>query len=82
MKIQKNRNENSEESKSQSQQIGCNVSNCTHNDIDSSTCKLDAIRVSPCKLHGEKTPEDQTACASYYYSGDLNSEEKKGSLQA
>lgn len=62
------------------QKIGCNVTSCAHNCIDDCTCKLDQIRVSPCKMNGNKTPEDETACSSYHYAGDLNIEEKKSSL--
>lgn len=86
MHDKKNQNKENQDQKLQhqeesgSQKIGCNVTNCAHNNIDDCTCKLDQIRVSPCRLHGDKTPEDETACASYYYVGDLNVEEKKSSL--
>lgn len=63
------------------QKIQCNVNECTHNSIENSTCKLDKIQVTPCGTKGEKTPEDETACAMYSYSGNLNSEETRASRQ-
>ncbi|MCX8074252.1 MAG: DUF1540 domain-containing protein [Clostridia bacterium] len=59
-----------------SQRIECNVTNCTHNCIDDSTCRLDKIQVAPCGPRGSKVAEDETLCSSYLYIGDLNEEEK------
>ena len=63
------------------QKIECNVNECTHNSIEDSTCKLDRIQVCPCLVKGDKTSEDETACAMYSYSGDLNSEGARASRQ-
>lgn len=59
--------------------ILCNVSDCTHNCIDDSTCKLESIKVSVCN-NKAKDIKDKTLCASYENCGDLNVEEKKSSL--
>lgn len=58
-----------------SQKIECNVTECSHNCLEDCTCKLDRIQVCPCRVKGDKTPEDETACAMYSYSGNLNSKE-------
>ncbi len=57
------------------QKIGCNVDTCMHNDVARCQCRLDKIRVSPCKMSNEKNPESQTACSMYDYCGDLNKRE-------
>ena len=59
--------------------IQCNVSKCMHNCIEDSTCRLDSIMVCEC-LNDKKSnmKEDQTACGSYKYGGNLNSSEILG----
>lgn len=64
-----------------SQKIGCNVNECTHNCIEDATCKLDKIQVTPCGGKGSKTPEDETACGNYLFSGNLNAESTSASRQ-
>lgn len=59
--------------------IKCNVTKCAHNCIDDSTCRLDSIMVCECvNDKNSKMKEDQTACGSYYYCGDLNKSEILG----
>lgn len=50
-----------------SQKIKCNVSDCTHNCIEDSTCRLKSIQVKPCSHKITKDPLKDTACASYEY---------------
>lgn len=63
------------------QKIQCTVAECTHNSLEDSTCKLDKIHVAPCGGKKSDNPEDETACAMYSYSADLNAEENKASKQ-
>ena len=59
--------------------IKCNVAKCVHNCIDDSTCRLDSIIVCECMNDKKsKKREDQTACGSYNYCGDLNKNERLG----
>lgn len=55
-------------SNSSGQKIKCTVSECTHNNIDSSTCRLEEILVSPCDAEYTKDPIKDTACSSYKFS--------------
>jgi len=64
-----------------SQKIGCNVNDCEHNCEDDCTCTLDKIQVTPCGGKGSKTPEDETACGMYSYSGKLYEEQTKVNKQ-
>ena len=50
------------------QKIKCNVSDCTHNCIEDSTCRLDTIQVKPTSHKITKDALKDTACASYEYS--------------
>lgn len=59
--------------------IKCNVVKCVHNCLDDSTCRLDSIIVCECMNDKKsKRREDQTACGSYDYCGDLNKNEILG----
>lgn len=59
--------------------IKCNVAKCVHNCIDDSTCRLDTIKVQECMNdRGSSKREDQTACGSYEYIGNLNKSEILG----
>ena len=59
--------------------IKCNVVKCVHNCIDDSTCRLNTIKVCEC-MNDKKSSkrEDQTACDSYEYVGNLNKSEILG----
>ncbi len=54
------------------QKIECNVIQCAHNSPHDCTCRLDSIKVCPCGPRPKENFEDDTACASYDYIGDLN----------
>lgn len=56
------------------QKIKCNVSDCTHNCIKDSTCKLEQIQVCPCSSSITKDALKDTACASYEYANVQRSE--------
>ena len=59
--------------------IKCNVAKCAHNCIDDSTCRLNSIKVCECMNDNKsKKREDQTACGSYEYVGNLNKYEVLG----
>ena len=59
--------------------IKCNVAKCVHNCIDDSTCRLNSIKVCECMNDkNSKEREEQTACGSYEYSGNLNQSEILG----
>lgn len=60
------------------QKIECNVSTCAHNCLEDSTCRLDRIMVRPCRGNESRTPEDKTACDSYFYIGEMNVAERIG----
>ncbi|MBR5227478.1 MAG: DUF1540 domain-containing protein [Clostridia bacterium] len=49
------------------QKIKCNVSDCTHNRLEDSTCRLETIQVCPCGSKTTTDPLKDTACASYEY---------------
>jgi hypothetical protein len=59
------------------QKIQCNVHECSYNNVDDSMCTLEKIQVTPCGTKGNKTPEDETACAMYSYSGEPDEEESE-----
>jgi len=56
------------------QKIKCNVSDCTHNSLQDSTCKLECIQVRPCSHKMTKDALKDTACASYEYANLQRSE--------
>lgn len=56
------------------QKIQCTVTECAHNSIEDATCRLDKILVSHGKNRNDKNSEDETACAMYLFSGNLNAE--------
>ncbi len=61
------------------ERIRCNVSKCVHNCIDDSTCRLDTIKVCECMNDKKsKRSEDQTACGSYRFIGNMNEAEILG----
>ena len=63
------------------QKIMCNVTNCLHNCIENSTCRLDKIKVgrkTESTKNDRNDPHMQTTCLSYNYSGDLNKTEITG----
>lgn len=49
------------------QKIKCTVSDCTHNCIQDSTCRLEEISVCNCNAVKTKDPKKDTACSSYHY---------------
>ncbi len=49
------------------QKIKCDVTECTHNCIQDSTCMLDEIFVCNCSYDKTKDALKDTACASYEY---------------
>ncbi len=57
------------------QRIDCNVTDCMHNCLEDCSCRLDKIQVCPCNSKSPRTPEDETACSMYIFSGDLNTRE-------
>lgn len=63
---------------SYTQKIECSVSSCAHNCLEDGTCRLDRIRVKPCTLGKDRSPEAETACGSYNYVGELNTVERIG----
>lgn len=71
-------NKNKEQFKGNGQKINCNVSECTFNCLEDSTCRLDSIKVCNCSSNKTKDPLKDTACGSYEYSGNLNIEEITG----
>jgi len=61
------------------ERILCNVSKCSHNCMEDSTCRLDTIKVCECMNDNKsKNPEAQTACKSYEFIGNLNQSEILG----
>lgn len=54
------------------QKIKCGVTDCIHNCIDDSTCRLECItvNVTPGQTHAGNI--EGTCCKSYYVAGDLN----------
>lgn len=60
------------------QKIECNVTKCAHNCIDDCTCRLDSIKVCNCKNQGSGELDDETACGSYDFAGNLNETEITG----
>lgn len=75
----KNKCKGDEKMKYEDLRILCNVTKCVHNCIDNSTCRLDSIKVREC-MNDKKSDkkEDQTACGSYEYVGNLNESEILG----
>lgn len=63
------------------QKIKCNVSNCTHNCLEDSSCRLDEILVTPTILKNGVYKPDVTMCGSFKDIGNLNMEEKRGTYQ-
>ena len=63
------------------QKIQCNVTECAHNSLEDSTCRLDKIQVSTGRIKNKELPEDETACLMYSNSGYLNSEGARASRQ-
>ncbi|MDD3303868.1 MAG: DUF1540 domain-containing protein [Clostridia bacterium] len=61
-----------------SQKIMCGVTDCAHNCIDDSTCRLEAIKVNVMQDNRKAECEDGTCCKSYDYAGDLNETEITG----
>lgn len=49
------------------QRIKCTVSECMHNSVQDSSCRLKSINVSPCSSDVNKDPKASTACLSYKY---------------
>lgn len=74
---QKNKNQESS-NQGIGQKINCNVSDCTHNCIDDSTCRLESIKVGVMSDKVKANCEDGTCCNSYNFCGDLNETEITG----
>ena len=60
------------------QKIKCNVTDCMHNCIDDSTCRLESIKVGIMSDKPKANCEDGTCCTSYNFGGDLNETEVTG----
>lgn len=56
------------------QRIKCNVVECVHNSLESSTCRLDEIIVTHGKTRNDNDTDDETACGMYKFIGNLNAE--------
>lgn len=61
-----------------SQKIMCGVTDCIHNCIDDSTCRLESIKVNVSSGNDKAGSEEGTCCKSYDYAGDLNEVEITG----
>ena len=70
-----NREKNSEQG---NQKIKCGVTDCVHNCIENSTCRLDSIKVNVVSDQTKAGSKDGTSCKSYDYAGDLNETEITG----
>lgn len=60
------------------QKIKCGVTDCMHNCIDDSTCRLECIKVNVMSDRSKASCKDGTACCSYDFGGDLNEAEMTG----
>jgi hypothetical protein len=60
------------------QKIKCNVTDCMHNCIDDSTCRLECINVGIMNEKSKAKTEDDTCCNSYNFCGDLNEKDITG----
>lgn len=60
------------------QKIKCNVTDCLHNCIDDSSCRLDCIKVGIMSNKTKAKCEDGTCCTSYDFGSNLNESEKTG----
>ncbi len=52
--------------------INCNVSTCTHNSLEDSTCRLNEINVSRISAEESGDADKDTACHSYKFIGTEN----------
>lgn len=57
------------------QRIKCNVTECAHNSLQDSTCRLDEILVKHGVKRSDENSEDETACGMFLFVGNLNAEE-------
>lgn len=69
---------NEEMDKGIGQKIKCGVTDCIHNCIDDSTCRLECITVNVVSNRRHASDIDGTCCKSYYNGGDLNKAEITG----
>lgn len=69
---------NEDTNKGIGQKIKCNVTECTHNCIEDSTCRLECIKVGVMSDKVKANNEDETCCNSYNFGGDLNKTEITG----
>lgn len=60
------------------QKIQCTVSDCAHNCLEDSTCRLEKIQVCPCGHKGNAEKQEDTLCGSYHFAGNLNAKEILG----
>ena len=60
------------------QKIKCGVTDCVHNCIEDSTCRLECITVNVSSDRRHANEIDGTCCKSYYSAGDLNKVEIVG----
>lgn len=56
------------------QKIQCNVTECAHNCLEDSTCRLDRILVTHGVERSDEDSKDETACAMFTFVGNLNAE--------
>jgi len=64
------------------QKIRCTVTECSHNCLEDSTCRLDEILVSHGITRSDENSKDETACSMFHFIGNLNAEENRASKQA
>lgn len=63
------------------QKIQCTVTECAHNCLEDSTCRLDKILVSHELTQNHEDLKDKITCSMYSYSGNLNVEGAMASKQ-
>ncbi|MDD2376945.1 MAG: DUF1540 domain-containing protein [Clostridia bacterium] len=63
------------------QKIQCTVTECAHNCLEDSTCRLDKILVSHGLTRSDESSKDDTACGMFLFVGKSNAEETRASKQ-
>lgn len=63
------------------QKIKCTVTECAHNCLEDSTCRLDEILVSHGLTRSDESSKDDTACGMFHFVGKLNTEGARASKQ-
>jgi len=63
------------------QKIQCTVTECAHNSLEDSTCRLEKIIVKHRVIRSDENTEDDTACGMFVFVGGLNADETRASKQ-